>query len=64
MTQQPFLRAQPGFRDVPNPVADRLWERGLYLPSTHTLDDSKIDYIVEQIAKLGTSSARKTGSGS
>jgi perosamine synthetase len=61
MTQQPFLRAQPGFRDIPNPVADRLWKRGLYLPSTHTLEDAKLDYIVEQIARLGSSVARRAG---
>ena len=33
MNLQPFLREQPGFRDVPCPVAERLWETGLYLPS-------------------------------
>jgi perosamine synthetase len=45
MGQQPFLRAQPGFRDVPCPVADELWETGLYLPSTHTLDAATIKRI-------------------
>jgi perosamine synthetase len=42
MGQQPFLREQPGFRDVPSPVADRLWERGLYLPSANSLDEATI----------------------
>jgi perosamine synthetase len=53
LNRQPFLRAQPGFRDIPTPVADRLWERGLYLPSTHTLDDATLDQIVSQIRRLG-----------
>lgn len=53
MNRQPFLRAQPGFRDIPSPVADRLWERGLYLPSTHTLEDEQVDHIVVQIRRLG-----------
>jgi perosamine synthetase len=53
MNRQPFLRAQAGFRHVPSPVADRLWETGLYLPSTHTLEDAKIDFIVEHIRRLG-----------
>jgi perosamine synthetase len=40
MHDQPFLTRQPGFRAVACPVADSLWERGLYLPSSHTLDDA------------------------
>jgi perosamine synthetase len=58
MNRQPFLRAQAGFRDIPSPVADRLWERGLYLPSTHTLDDGKLDHIVAQIRRLGQPSGQ------
>ncbi len=34
MNLQPFLRAQPGFRDVPCPVAEELWRARLYLPSS------------------------------
>ena len=37
MNLQPFLRSQPGFRDVPCPVAEDLWQRGLYLPSSPSL---------------------------
>jgi perosamine synthetase len=58
MNRQPFLRAQAGFREIPSPVADRLWETGLYLPSTHTLEDAKIDFIVEHIRRLGQSAAK------
>ena len=49
MHAQPFLRAQPGHRDVPCPVADRLWERGLYLPSSCTLDEATIARIAAHI---------------
>lgn len=51
MGQQPFLRAQPGFRDIPCPVADELWESGLYLPSTHTLDAATIQRISAAIRR-------------
>ena len=33
MNQQPCLTERPGFRPGKCPVADRLWETGLYLPS-------------------------------
>jgi perosamine synthetase len=49
MNQQPFLRREPGHRDIPSPVADRLWENGLYLPSAHTLGEKQIEYVSEQI---------------
>ncbi|MDP2895364.1 MAG: DegT/DnrJ/EryC1/StrS family aminotransferase [bacterium] len=53
MNQQPFLRARPGFRDVPCPVADRLWETGLYWPSTHTLSDENILQVVNSVRRAG-----------
>jgi perosamine synthetase len=56
MNRQPFLRSQPGFRDIPSPVADQLWERGLYLPSAYTLTSSQLDYIAEEIRRLRRSS--------
>jgi perosamine synthetase len=49
MSKQPFLRKQPGFRDIPCPVADHLWERGLYLPSTHSLDEGTISRIAAAV---------------
>ncbi|HTL32210.1 MAG TPA: DegT/DnrJ/EryC1/StrS family aminotransferase [Kofleriaceae bacterium] len=49
MNQQPFLRAQPGYRDIPNPVADRLWTTGLYLPSAVNLQQASIEQISERI---------------
>ncbi|HLE73600.1 MAG TPA: DegT/DnrJ/EryC1/StrS family aminotransferase [Anaerolineales bacterium] len=49
MNQQPVLQKMEGFREGPCPVADSLWETGLYLPSTWTLDEEKIEYICEAI---------------
>jgi perosamine synthetase len=49
MNQQPVLQKVEGFKEVPCPVADSLWETGLYLPSTWTLDEEKITYIAEAV---------------
>jgi perosamine synthetase len=55
MNQQPFLRQQEGFRDVPCPVADRLWETGLYLPSANRLDEPTIARVCDAIKRLRAS---------
>jgi len=49
MNQQPCLQSLPGFRNVPCPVADRLWETGLYLPSSWNLTEKTIKHISESI---------------
>jgi len=49
MNQQPCLQSRPGFRQIPCPVADRLWETGLYLPSTYTLSEETIKEIANEI---------------
>lgn len=49
MNQQPVLQRMKGFRDVPCPVADRLWESGLYLPSAWNLPEKTIENIAESI---------------
>ena len=49
MNQQPCLRSRDGFREVPCPVADRLWETGLYLPSTYTLSQETLAKITGSI---------------
>jgi perosamine synthetase len=54
MNLQPFLRAQEGFRDVPCPVAEDLWERGLYLPCGITLSDEDIAGVVERVQAVAT----------
>jgi len=49
MGQQPVLRSLPGFRNIPCPVADRLWETGLYLPSTWNMSEETIKRISKNI---------------
>lgn len=49
MSQQPFIQQLPGYRPVACPVADELWETGLYLPSSHTLDEPTIAGICETV---------------
>jgi perosamine synthetase len=53
MNQQPFLRGMPAYRDVPCPVADQLWETGLYLPSAWNLDEETIKTIAGSIRRAG-----------
>jgi perosamine synthetase len=59
MNLQPCLQSRPDFREVACPVADRLWETGLYLPSTYTLSEETIQTIARTIerARLGASVA-------
>jgi perosamine synthetase len=49
MNQQPCLQSRQGFRAVPCPVADGLWENGLYLPSTYTLSEETIEQIADAV---------------
>lgn len=49
MNQQPFLREQVGFRDVPCPVADRMWTTGMYLPSAIQLDDATLALVADAV---------------
>lgn len=50
MNQQPCLR-KPADRPLPPcPVADRLWETGLYLPSSANLSEGTIAGIAQRIA--------------
>lgn len=49
MNQQPCLQSQTGFREIPCSVADRLWERGIYLPSTPTLSEETSRLIADSI---------------
>jgi perosamine synthetase len=52
MNQQPFLQAITGFPTISCPVADRLWETGLYLPSTYSLTEEAIKLIADRIMQL------------
>ena len=49
MNMQPFLRRQEGFRDVPCPVAERLWQCGMYIPCGIDLGDDVLGEIVDTI---------------
>ena len=49
MANQPFLQEQKGYRKIETPVADMLWECGLYLPSSHTLTEEDILQVAEAI---------------
>jgi perosamine synthetase len=49
MNQQPVLKKMEGFREVACPVADSIWETGIYLPSTWTLDEEKIEFVCDAI---------------
>ena len=51
MNMQPFLRQQNGFRETSCPVAEDLWQTGLYLPSANRLDDASIARVCEAVAK-------------
>lgn len=50
MNMQPFLKSQQGYRHIECPVAERLWETGLYVPSSVTLGDDEIERIAQTIA--------------
>jgi perosamine synthetase len=56
MNQQPLLKSIPGFQEILCPVADKLWENGLYLPSSWNLREETIKHIAGSIQK-----ARATG---
>ena len=49
MNLQPALQAVPGFRAEPCPVAERLWDRGLYLPSSPGLDDATLERVIDDL---------------
>lgn len=49
MNQQPCLTKIEGFKPSLCPVADNLWENGLYLPSSINLTEKQIKYICEKI---------------
>ena len=51
MSQQPCLVERPGYRAVPCPVADELWQTGLYLPSSPNLTSDEISMICGEIAR-------------
>jgi perosamine synthetase len=51
MNQQPALRRLPGFDASPCPVADGLWERGFYLPSSTSLTRTDIARVADAVTQ-------------
>lgn len=51
MNQQPCLESRENFRQLPCPVADYLWENGLYLPSTYTLSEELVRQIADAVRR-------------
>jgi perosamine synthetase len=49
MNQQPCLLSRDNFRELPCPVADYLWDNGLYLPSTYTLSEDVIKHVADAV---------------
>ena len=58
MNQQPCLLSLPHFRPIPCPIADRLWDNGLYLPSTYSLSEEVIEHVAGAI-KAASGSQKK-----
>jgi len=52
MNQQPCLQEIGGFREIPCPVADDLWDGGFYLPSSTDLTEETITYIAHAIQAI------------
>lgn len=52
MSDQPCLKKIKGFRRIKTPIASRIWETGLYLPSSHTLSNKVIEFISKKIKKI------------
>jgi perosamine synthetase len=51
MNIQPCIKKIEGYRYIDCPVAEQMWQDGLYLPSSIQLTEKKIKYIFEQIIK-------------
>jgi perosamine synthetase len=49
MDLQPCLWEVPGFSREPCPIADRLWQTGLYLPSSTNLTDDDLHHIAGSV---------------
>jgi perosamine synthetase len=52
MNMQPFLRMQSGYRPTRCVVAEDLWRRGCYLPSSPSLTEAEITLVVHAIVDL------------
>jgi perosamine synthetase len=59
MNQQPALAAHSDYRESSAPVADALWEQGIYLPSSWNLSAEKIKTVCAAIASAGEEAQAK-----
>jgi perosamine synthetase len=53
LNQQPCLARVDGFDATPCPVADRMWQNGIYLPSSHGLTEKEVAIVAESIVVRG-----------
>lgn len=53
MNMQPCFQDQLGYRSISCPVAEKIWETGLYLPSACNLSEETIRKICDCISKAG-----------
>ena len=60
MNLQPFLQRQRGYREVACPVAERIWETGLYLPSSPHLPEAAILFITDSIRRASGLGKQRT----
>ncbi len=51
MNIQPCLMDIQGYRKISCPVAEEIWAKGLYLPSSTSISEAEIDYICNKIAE-------------
>ena len=49
MNLQPCLESMEGYRQIDCPVAESLWQTGLYLPSSTRLNEQQLQFIAEKI---------------
>lgn len=52
MADQPCLQKIKGFKLNRTPVASRIWNSGLYLPSSHTLNETSIEFVSNKIKEI------------
>ncbi|MFN0253053.1 MAG: DegT/DnrJ/EryC1/StrS family aminotransferase [Kofleriaceae bacterium] len=52
MNMQPFLKAQPGFREIACPVAENLWANGFYLPSSSSVSEADVVKIAGAVKQF------------
>jgi perosamine synthetase len=52
MNLQPFLKQQPGYREIACPVAEELWANGFYLPSSASVTEADVQRIAALIQQF------------